>query len=449
MTDHPRILVVDDEPDIRYIISETLTDEGYRVKAVHDADAARAAALKDSYDVVILDVWMRGDDGISLLKEWREQSFTTPVIMLSAHGSVDTAIEATRYGAFDYLEKPVSTGRLLVTIRNALGVSVAERVEISHYEAPRPMLIGSSETIDEVRRQVRRVASSTGRILISGELGTGKKLAARLIHNQSDKSSESFLVVDILNMPITDIKSSGILEQSEPGTLLFPDLHTYDGVAQAQLLGFLNQIDGHIHDKGGDAAPQIIATVDSSIDSLLRDGNFRPDLYFSLKNLNIHLPPLRERPEDIRELVGHFTDSISAANQIPYKRVETAALNRFRNYSWPGNVAELKNVLSHSLTTVPGDSITLGDVEPLLDSIVAPTVASSSALISGEGASRYFDLPIRAARDQFEREYLLHNLKRSKNYIELSRKTGMHRSSLFRKLKEYEIEVEPGGQEES
>lgn len=444
----PRILIVDDEPDIRHMIGETLSDEGYRVTAVHDANAARTATRLDPYDAIILDIWMPGDDGITLLKEWRDKEFKTPVVMLSAHGSVETAMEATRYGAFDYLEKPISTGRLLVSIRNALGITATPAEEVGRKEVPGAVLVGSSSVIQELRRQVKRIAGVTGRVLITGEYGSGKKLIAHLVHSQEGKASETMVTVDLLNSTRMELNAENLIDSAKGGTLLFPDIHMYDGSKQSRMLGLLNQIHGY---EGTDAAvdmPRLIATTDVSISDMMDSAQFRPELYFALNHLEIHVPALRDHPEDIRELVGHFTDIFSVSDRVPYKRIETATLNRFRNHTWPGNILELQNVLRQTLLTGTGDRINSEDVEQLLKEIVVPSPLKMDHRTLGGSAGDYFERPIREAREQFEREYLLFNLKQSESFTEMSQKTGIHRSTLFRKLKEHGIKVEPGSEQE-
>lgn len=444
----PRILIVDDEPDIRHMIGETLSDEGYRVTAVHDANAARTAARLDPYDAIILDIWMPGDDGITLLKEWREKEFKTPVVMLSAHGSVETAMEATRYGAFDYLEKPISTGRLLVSIRNALGITATLTEEVGRKDVPGAVLVGSSNVIQELRRHIKRIAGVTGRVLITGEYGSGKKLIARLVHNQEDKAPESMVIVDMLNYPRMELNAEKLINMAKGGTLLFPDIHMYGGDKQSRMLGMLNQIHGYEDTDVAVDMPRLIATTDVSISDMMDNAQFRPELYFALNHLEIQVPALRNHPEDIRELVGHFTDIFSVSDRIPYKRIETATLNRFRNHSWPGNVLELQNVLRQTLLTGTGDRINSEDVEQLLREIEVPSPLMMDHRTLSGSAGDYFERPIREARELFEREYLLFNLKHSDSFTEMSERTGIHRSTLFRKLKDHGIKVEPGSEQE-
>ena len=441
-----RILVVDDEKDIRNLLYEMLTDVGYRVEVVHDAVAARTAVRLNQFDLILLDIWMPGVDGVSLLKDWRSLGLDTPVVMLSGHGTIQTAVEATQLGAYDYLEKPARRERILLTVRNAL----LDRTKTSILPVAKPdsssryTLIGSSRRIQDLRTQIKDISATDSNVLIVGEPGTGKKLVARQIHDSRNHSGDAYVVVNMLGAAKFDFSASHFIENARDGTLVIPDIHASDAITQVKILGLLNQQTSESREEGGSSAPRWVVTAAPSIVKAVENGRFRADLYYRLSELVVHVPALREYAEDIPELVGFFTDLLSHKEVLPYKQVTTSALNSLRNHSWGGNIRELKSVLRQSLAIGSNDSITGADIDPLLVSIRSPDSPPAVEATSDWNAG--FDLPLREAREQFEREYLLHNLKQCDSYVALSKKTGLHRTSLFRKLRDYGIEVTPGSE---
>ena len=439
-----RILVVDDEPDIRQLIGQLLTDDDYFVTEVHDAAAARTAVRLESFDAILLDIWMPGIDGITLLKEWKDANLDIPVIMMSAHGSIDTAVEATRLGALDFLEKPFSSGRLSVTVRNAVSSrhQKTSQLPVVEKQSDKTKMVGSSIVMKVLREQIRDVAATNCKVMVTGESGSGRKLVGRLIHESRFDPDSSFVVLDWLANPPRRETVSKVLESAMNGTLLIPSLDAYDGYTQTRLLGLLNEIDSMDPDSGN-SVPTIITTVSSDIKSRLESGEIRSDIYQLLSELTIEVPPLRQRPEDIPELVGYLSDRFSQNENLPYKRVSTAALNVLRNHTWNGNVQELKNVLHQTVLYGSDEMITGVDIEVQIEQSKIESASHSSALRFSDAELM---LPFRDARDQFERRYLLHNLKICSTFTEMAGRTGLHRSSLFRKLKEHGIEIVPSGE---
>ena len=439
-----RVLVVDDEPDVRLLLGQVLTDFGYVVTEAHDAAAARTAVRLEEFDAVLLDVWMPGDDGITLLKQWKEANMQTPVVMLSAHGSIETAIEATLYGAYDYLEKPVGAGRLEITIRNAVSKKARRAVSTDSKLKPlvKTRLIGSSVMMKSLRSQIKNVTATEANVLIVGELGTGKSTVAQMIHEASEKSDDPFIVLDWVAGEGIGTPVSELLDTVKNGTLLIRDLQAYDGFNQSRILGLLNNISSKNSDAGESTRPRVIATASPTIKAKLESGQLTPEVYYRLSSLTIEVPALRQHPEDIPELVGYMSDQFNQRDNIQYKRVSTAALNSLRNHDWPGNVQELKSVLLRAILMRHDETITSTDIESLLEHVYIVNTDSDSGM---ENGAIWFSLPLRDARDQFERDYLIHNLKQCNTYTETAKSCGLHRSSLFRKIREHGIKIVPGG----
>ena len=439
-----RVLVVDDEPDVRLLLGQVLTDFGYVVTEAHDAAAARTAVRLEQFDAVLLDVWMPGDDGITLLKQWKEANMQTPVVMLSAHGSIEIAIEATRYGAYDYLEKPVGAGRLEITMRNAVSKKARRAVSIDSKLKPlvKTRLIGSSVMMKSLRSQIKNVTATEANVLIVGEPGTGKSTVAQMIHEASGNSDDPFIVLDWVAGEGIGTPVSELLDAVKNGTLLIRDLQAYDGFNQSRILGLLNKISSEYSNAGESTKPRVIATTSPIIKAKLESGQLTPEVYYRLSNLTIEVPALRQHPEDIPELVGYMSDQFNQRDNIQYKRVSTAALNSLRNHDWPGNVQELKSVLLRAILMRHDETITSTDIESLLEHVYIVNTDNDAGM---ENGAIWFSLPLRDAKDQFERDYLIHNLKQYNTYTETAKSCGLHRSSLFRKIREHGIKIVPGG----
>jgi len=438
------ILIVDDEPDIREIVREILQDEGYDVSVAENAEAARRQLSEQTPALVLLDIWMPGTDGISLLKEWHEQEIDIPVIMVSGHGNVETAVEAIRYGAYDFLEKPLSTAKLLVTVQRALQNAQlkSENEKLKDQLRPSSRLIGSSESTVNLLETIKRIAATESWVLIEGEAGSGKGVVAHAIHNASRRKDHPMVHVSLAAVPTeslavqlfgaeeSDGSKSGYFDQARSGTLFLDAIGDLDLDIQGKLLAALE--DGRYVRVGGQALVDIdvrvVAATNQNLMQAVEDGTFREDLYYRLNALSIRVPPLREHREDIPELVSFYVDQMVSQDQVQWRQISTGAMNALRNHEWPGNVRELRNIVQRLLIVGGGEEVDAKEIEELL--------AGRKPASSGSFPDSVFDMPIRDARDEFERSYLIFHLNRTKgNITELSQVVGMERTHLYRKLK--------------
>jgi DNA-binding NtrC family response regulator len=453
MSTAPHILVVDDEPDIRSLVKEILEDEAYDVVMAEDGASARKALRDRRPDLVLLDIWMPDVDGISLLKEWSDgdDGLPCPVIMMSGHGTVETAVEATRLGAYDFLEKPLSLAKLLLTVERALEVDKLQRENIGlrrhtqHVVEP----TGRSAVIQRLREQVKRIAQHDTWVLISGEPGSGRETFARYLHSQSVRRDRPFIDVGVSSIArgnsARELFGSeqggqihyGALEQARGGTLFLDEVADMDIEAQTQLLGAL---DGGAFLRIGGSEPvqidvRIVAATQKNLQDEVQAGRFREDLFYHLNVVPLHIPPLREHREDVPELLAYYVDSYVAHEKLPYRRFDVRAQNFLRNHSWHGNIRELKNLVQRLLILGAGDEITQDEVEASLGSV-------GLALESGARFPVSFDQPLRQAREAFEKAYLEYQLeKHAGNVSQIAQASGMERTHLYRKLKSLGIDV--------
>ena len=444
------ILVVDDEPDIRDLVKDILEDEGFTVDIAQNGQEARDARRNRRPDLVLLDIWMPDIDGVSLLKEWAENDqLPCPVIMISGHGTVETAVEATRLGAYDYIEKPLSYNKLLLTVKRALEADKLQRENQGLQRQARPITepIGKSEIVQRLRAQLLRVAQHDTPVLISGEPGTGHDVCARYIHNNSPRRSGPFVDVgvgsiarensarELFGAEQQDKVHYGRLEQASGGTLFFDELADMDLETQAKLAGALEN--GSFLRIGGREAVQVnmrvIAATSSNLGQAVAENRLREDLYYQLNVVPIKLPPLRDHIEDIPELLSYYVNYFVDQESLPYRHFSMAAQNRLRNYNWPGNIRELQNLVQRLLI--------LGNDEEISRDEVESGISAAPANKQSEVNTIPLDLPLREAREQFERNYLLQQLKECEgNVARLAERVGMERTNLYRKLRSLEID---------
>ncbi len=443
------ILITDDEPEICRLVQEILEDEGYLVATTNNAEEARQALRKFKPDLVLLDIWMPGTDGISLLKEWMDGDGPPPsVVMMSGHGNVETAVEAIRCGAYDFLEKPLSMAKLLVTVQRALqNVQLRnENIQLRQQLQPLDELIGDSHSIRQLRDQIKLVANTESWVLVTGEPGSGKEIAARMMHKLSPRAKAELVTINLAAIPAENIAvqmfgsekdglvTAGSFEQAKSGTLLLDEIADMDLGTQAKLIGALRE--NRFLRVGGNTPVEldvrVIAATTHNLEERVTAGHFREDLYYRLNVVPIQIPPLREHPEDVSLLIEYYLDYMDRVEHLPSRHFSAASLNILRQYSWPGNVRELKNLIQRLLILKRGEEVTVEEVQSALGKRTVVDVSSDPV--------PDYNLTLREARDQFEHSYLLHHLKQvSGNVSELAQIVGMERTHLYRKLKALDI----------
>ena len=450
-TNMPHILVVDDEPDIRHLLQEILEDEGYKVVVAENGETARQAYRQHQPNLILLDIWMPDVDGITLLKEWtNDGDLAVPVIMMSGHGTVETAVEATRLGAFDFIEKPLSLAKLLLTVEQALDSDkISQEPAINSQSGlivNEP--IGRSPTMQRLREQIKRIAEHDSWVLLNGEAGSGITVAAHYLHSCSNQHEYPFIEANLsslsyeqnpeefVGLKFNDQITNGLLDKAQGGTLFLRNIDDADEVTQKFLLGFL-QTNSFQH--VGDTSTlifkaRIIFSTHKNLEKLVAENKFRKDLYYLINVLPLHIPALRDHREDIPDLLNFYTNILVNQDKLPYRHFSLAAQNRLRNYEWLGNIRELTNLVQRLLITAAGNEISLEEVEFAIDQ-------KNKITASEEGISIAYDLPLREAREQFERDYLIHQLKKTSGSVgKVAKLIGMERTHLYRKLRALNID---------
>lgn len=439
------ILVVDDEADICSTISDILTDEGYSVSVAADAAEARREVQRTAPDLVLLDVWMPDIDGITLLREWTEAGTPgCPVVILSGHGTVETAVEATRLGAVDFVEKPLSLAKLLRTVRKALDASS----HTQHAEAQRRLQpeslapTGRSDAMRLLRDQAAAVAARPEAVLIVGEPGSGRSVLAQHIHSLAGGADRPFVTLVGSSVPEENAAQilfgigageqdeAGILERAAGGTLYLRNLDALCPVAQRLLAGALEQ--GSFVRVGHAVTIPIDLRVIGSL-SPARADKVRPDLLSRLAVLELRVPALRDRREDVPELLRECAEHLVEQEGLPFRRFGLAAQNRLRNYPWPGNVRELSTLVRRLLVAGGPEEISLAELEQQL----VPPQSDTASLVQQD----LLGMPLREAREQFERSYLSQQLALCGGRVgQLAKRVGMERTHLYRKLRSLGID---------
>jgi two-component system, NtrC family, nitrogen regulation response regulator NtrX len=448
-----RILVVDDESDIRRLLQEILTEEGYEVEVAADAGQARAARARQTPDLVLLDIWMPDTDGITLLREWsNEASDACPVVMMSGHGTVDTAVEATRLGAYDFVEKPLSLAKLLRTVERALDARSRRPSGkfVSAGTSGVTVPVGRSRAITQLRSELMRLAAYSAPLLLLGESGTDREQLARFVHQSGPSSAGPFVVVDSRTLREdtaaatllgVDASQPGKLDQARRGTLFLGDIEDLPESTQRLLGGVLES--GRFVRGGGESAPletRIISSARPGIVNRVLAEDFRRDLYAQLSVLMVRVPSLRDYAEDVPELLRHYVDSLTETEGLRFRRFSVAAQNRLRNYPWPDNGRELRNLTRRFLLNSGPEEIGLEEVERELS---AQTPADEP-LVKHD----LLALPLREAREQFERAYLQQQLMLCNGKVGLlAKRVDMERTHLYRKLRSLGIEIGHGAEE--
>lgn len=445
------ILIVDDEADIRELIGGLLEDEGYEARYAGDADSALAAVRQRRPSLAILDVWLQGSrlDGIELLDEIKRTDPLLPVVVISGHGTIETAVAAIRKGAYDFIEKPFKSDKLLITVERALEASQLRRenAELRARSEMQTELVGRSAAILTLRQTIDRVAPTNSRVMISGLPGTGKELIARMIHAASSRSKGDFVPVsaalmdpDRVELELFGAERDGVvertghLEAAHGGTLFLDEVGDMPLATQGKLLRML--VEQRFRRVGGAADVEVNVRVLSStardLRSLISQGRFREDLYHRLAVVPIEIPTLAERRDDIPHLVEHFIERLTAITGLPRRRIGEDAMAALQAHDWPGNVRQLRNNVERLLILASGNP----DEPVTLDHLPGEVAGRSASASSGLDAERMIALPLRDARESFEREYLRAQISRfGGNISRTASFIGMERSALHRKLK--------------
>jgi two-component system, NtrC family, nitrogen regulation response regulator NtrX len=449
------ILVVDDEAGVRSSLAGILGDEGYAVTAVDSGEAGLMALEARRYDLVLLDVWLPGLDGLEVLRRIRERDSELPVVVISGHGTIETAVKAVRLGAQDFVEKPLSLEKTVLAVRNALRQRRLESQlrELRQQLDARYAMVGESPALLRLREEIRQAAPSNGRVLIFGENGTGKELVARAIHAQSQRAAGPFVEVNCAAIPEELIESElfghtkgaftgahatrkGKFELADGGTLFLDEIGDMSLKTQAKVLRALQE--QRVEPVGGsgsvDVDVRVIAATNKDLEAEIRGGRFREDLYFRLNVIPFQVPPLRDRREDIPLLVRHFMQVLSAEHGRKAREVVPDALEALARLPWPGNVRELRNILERLVIMTPGERIELQHLPATLASSLStrpPAADEASAAAGGDGT-------LLAAREAFERRYILERYREcGGNMSRTAESLGVERSNLYRKMKAF------------
>src|SRR5271156_3116598 len=446
------ILIVDDEDDIRELVSGILEDEGHKTRLASNSDEAIAAISARRPHLVLLDIWMQGSklDGLQLLEVLKAQHESVPVVMISGHGNIETAVTAIKIGAYDFIEKPFKADRLILVVERALETSRLRR-EVSELRSKAGAelnLVGASAAVANLKRLIEKVGPANSRVLISGPAGSGKELAARMIHAHSTRSSGPFVVVNAPAITPEGMESElfgvepgpdrhrrvGALEEAHGGPLYLDEVADMPAETQAKILRVL--VDQSFKRVGGTSPVQvdvrIISSTSRDLAQAITDGQFREDLFHRLSVVPIRVPSLAERREDVPELVHYFLDQGAMTMGVPPRRGAADAMAVLQSHDWPGNIRQLRNNIERLMILVAGDP----EAEITAAMLPAEIGALVPAIPTGVGGEKLMSIPLREAREVFEREYLIAQINRfGGNISRTAEFIGMERSALHRKLK--------------
>ena len=447
------ILIVDDEADICELVAGLLQDEGYATRTARDSDAALNEIKARRPNLVFLDIWLQGSrlDGLQLLDSVKEQHPEMPVVMISGHGNIETAVAAIKRGAYDFIEKPFKADRLVLVADRALETSRLRR-EVKELKALTPVpvgMVGRSPSINQLRQSVEKIAPTNSRIMIVGPSGAGKELAARHLHGLSARASGPFVVInaaaitpELMEVELFGVEQTngtqqrkvGALEEAHGGTLFIDEIADMPRETQSKILRVL--VDQTFQRVGGSTKVavdvRIVSSTSRNIEAEIAAGRFREDLYHRLSVVPIRVPPLAERREDIPDLVTYFMEQISQSTGLPQRKIGSDAMAVLQSHDWPGNVRQLRNNVERLMILAGGEpdaAITANMLPQDVGSMVP-------AMPNGNGGEQLMGLPLREARELFEREYLLAQINRfGGNISRTAEFVGMERSALHRKLK--------------
>ena len=455
------ILIVDDEADIRDIVSGILSDEGHATRVARNSDEALAAIEARQPGLVFLDIWLQGSrlDGLQVLEVAKRQNPTLPIVMISGHGNIETAVQAIKLGAYDFIEKPFKADRLVLVADRALEASRLKRevVELKARSGVVDRIIGSSSAINQLRQTIERVAPANFRILIVGQGGAGKELAARAIHDASSRASGPFVALNAAAMsPHTmeaelfgveaidgQARKTGALEEAHGGTLYLDEVADMPKETQGKILRVL--VEQNFLRVGGSARVhvdvRVISSTSRDLQAAIAAGAFREDLYHRLSVVPIMVPSLAERRADIPELIEFFMEQAQATTGMPRRRIGPDAMAVLQSHDWPGNIRQLRNNVERLMILAGGEPES--EVTPAM--LPQEVGALVPAMPTGAGGERLMTLPLREAREVFEREYLIAQINRfGGNISRTAEFIGMERSALHRKLKSLGVDGERG-----
>jgi DNA-binding NtrC family response regulator len=440
----PHILVVDDEADIRGLLKEILSEEGYEVDVAANAAQARASRARQVPDLVLLDIWMPDVDGITLLREWSVGvSDGCPVVMMSGHSTVETAVEATRLGAFDFVEKPLSLAKLLRTVERALDAGRRHRQSGKLLGAPLAIPLGKSRVMQQLRGELQQIATNPSAVLLVGETGSGREAFARYLHEHGPRANAPFVPLVASSLRDSDAetrlfgseagdgtKVAGALEEAGNGTLFIHEVEDLPASAQRLLIGVFES--GQFTRVGGrepvSFRARVLSSAQPGVEQRAGSEALRRDLLAHLNVLIVRVPPLRDYAEDVPDLLRHQVDRMVDADGLPFRRFSVAAQNRLRNYPWPDNVRELRHLVHRLLIHGGAEEIRLEEIEREL----AVQTPPDEPLVKQD----LLALPLREAREQFERAYLQQQLLLCSGKVgQLAKRVGMERTHLYRKLR--------------
>ncbi len=460
------ILIVDDEPDIRMLIDGILGDEGYSVRQAGNSDQAVAEFRHRRPSLVILDVWLQGSklDGLGILKSLHVEEPHVPVVMISGHGTIETAVAAIQHGAYDFIEKPFKSDRLLLIVRRALEAArlARENAELRMRAGFESDLTGHSPAITALRAGIERVAPTGSRVLIHGPAGSGKEVAARMVHARSRRADGPFVALNCATLNPARFEEelfgieagadvtaaprrSGMLERAHGGTLLLDEVSDMPLETQGKIVRALQ--DQTFERLGGSSRVKVdvrvLATTNRDLQAEIAAGRFREDLYYRLAVVPIKMPSLRERREDVPDLARHFIERSAETSGIPVRELSTDALTALQAYDWPGNVRQLRNLMDWLLIMAPG-----GAGDSIRAEMLPPDISQGApALLNFDPTADLMSLPLREARDLFETQYLASQLIRfGGNISRTAQFVGMERSALHRKLKQLGVNSDEKGE---
>ncbi len=441
------ILVVDDEPDIRQLVQEILQDEGYVVYMAGDAAEARQMRRAHQFDLILLDIWMPDTDGITLLKEWgAANDLGVPVIMMSGHGTIETAVEATKLGAYEFLEKPLSLARLLLVVERAIDAHLLQREnaglrqQLAEVSEP----VGHGAFAERMKEQLKRLAVHDTRVMLAGESGVGKELYARFLHEQSSRKKGPFIdvavgsiasenaVVEFFGKEVDGNTYPGLLERAHGGVLFLAEIAGMDAQTQLKLLSALES-SSFLRVGGTEQVRvdvRVLVATCVSLEDEVAAGRFRQDLYYLLNEVTMQVVPLREHSEDVPAMLSFYIDFFVHHEKLPFRRFSMSAQNFLRNYTWPGNVRELKNLVQRLMILGVGDEIELSEVKAALGAVLDKAVVGAE-----QSEPDFFGLSLKEAREQFEKAYLEYHFEKNQgNVAKLATAVGVERTHLYRKL---------------